>query len=327
MSINADVVDARRRALLEWVERVAGPPASAFEPVSSDASFRRYFRFLSADGKSLLAMDAPPAREKCADYVKVARMLGHAGLNAPRILASSIERGFVLIEDLGTQSWLDAIDTGNADTLFDAAIDALVRLQRIPSSGLPRYGATMLARELDLFPAWYLARHRGITLRGVLARDWRAARDALIASAEAQPRVFVHRDFMPRNLIMSDPNPGIIDFQDAVHGPVTYDVVSLFKDAFVSWPTARVERWRERYWHVAREAGVPVQADYAEFQRAFDWMGVQRHLKILGIFARLNYRDGKPRYLAQTPRFVDYIKAVASRDETLYPLISLLSAG
>jgi aminoglycoside/choline kinase family phosphotransferase len=322
------VVDSRRRALCEWVRRVSGAPASPFEAVSSDASFRRYFRFKAASGESLLAMDAPPEREKVSEYVKVAGLLAGAGLNAPRVLAADIENGFVLISDLGARTWLDVIDESNADALFGAAIDALVRFQcSTTADALPPYDAATLGRELDLFPAWYLAEYRGVVLSGAHERDWKNVRGALIDSAVAQPRVFVHRDFMPRNLMVSEPNPGIIDFQDAVLGPVTYDAVSLFKDAFVSWPEARVKSWRKQYWLAAREARVPVQGDYAEFERAFDWMGVQRHLKILGLFARLHYRDGKPRYLAETPRFVDYIRTIAAREATLDPLISLLNAS
>lgn len=317
-------IDPRRQALENWIAEQQGAPPAAVIAASSDASFRRYFRVTTAGGESVIAMDAPPAQEDSRPYVEVAELLAEAGLNAPRILAADLDRGFLLISDLGRQTWLDVIDDGNADELFAAAIAALVRWQAATVPGrLPPYDQTLLRRELELFPTWYLGRHFGITLRGRRADAWEQCCRLLIESAEAQPQVYVHRDYMPRNLMISNPNPGIVDFQDAVIGPVTYDVVSLFKDAFLSWPEERVAGWRRQYWETAREAGVPLQADYAEFERAFDWMGLQRHLKVLGIFARLNYRDGKPRYLEETPRFVNYVRTVAALYEEFTPLLEM----
>ncbi|HET7371500.1 MAG TPA: phosphotransferase [Gammaproteobacteria bacterium] len=317
-------IDPRRQALETWITTEQGAPPASMTAVAGDASFRRYFRVTTAEGENVIAMDAPPAQEDSRPYVKVANLLAEAGLNAPRILAADIDSGFLLITDLGRQTWLDVIDDGNADSLFTAAINALVRWQAATVPGrLPPYDGTLLRRELELFPTWYLGRHFGIVLEGERAGDWERCCTQLIASAEAQPQVYVHRDYMPRNLMMSEPNPGIVDFQDAVIGPVTYDLVSLFKDAFLSWPEDRVADWRRQYWDAARETGVPVQPDYAEFERAFDWMGLQRHLKVLGIFARLNYRDGKSRYLEETPRFVNYIRTVAARYPEFVPLLDL----
>lgn len=314
----------RYQLLQKWLARVLGAPPAAMEASSSDASFRRYFRVTTAAGETRIAMDAPPAHEDCRPYVWVARLLRDAGLNAPCVFASDLERGFLLLSDLGRQTYLDVIDANNADALFADAIDALIRWQRatVPHK-LPPYDAGLLRRELDLFPEWYLKCHCGVELTGEHAAAWEACCGVLIASATEQPQVYVHRDYMPRNLMLSAPNPGIVDFQDAVIGPLAYDVVSLFKDAFISWPEERIARWRGQYWRAAQRAHVPVPHDEVEFTRAFDWMGLQRHLKVLGIFARLNYRDGKPRYLAETPRFVGYVRAVAGRYPEFRHLLTL----
>jgi aminoglycoside/choline kinase family phosphotransferase len=319
--------DARLVALADWL--AALPPdlglrVDTLRPASADASFRRYFR-LDAAGGTLIAMDAPPPQEDSRPFVHVARLLREAGLNAPRILAQDLTQGFLLLTDLGAQTYLAVLDEGNAAELYAAATDALLRWQLASRAGeLPPYDAALLGRELALFSDWYVARHLQHTLtdaqRSVLART----NELLIAAALAQPAVYVHRDYMPRNLMLSQPNPGILDFQDAVHGPITYDVVSLMRDAFISWDEERVLDWTVRYWEGARRAGLPVDDDFGEFYRAFEWMGLQRHLKVLGIFARINYRDGKPQYLADTPRFVGYARAVAQRYRELNPLARLL---
>jgi aminoglycoside/choline kinase family phosphotransferase len=303
-------------------------PGIAFElaPASADASFRRYFRVRYADGATLIAMDAPPAHEDCRPFVHVAGLLAAAGLNAPRIEAQDFAQGFLLLTDLGDTTFLAAMNAepGAASRLFADATTALVRWQMASRPDvLPAYDAALLRRELDLFPEWYVSRHLGIVLqpaqRAVLERTF-----ALVIAANlAQPKVFVHRDYMPRNLMVSDPNPGILDFQDAVYGPITYDVASLFRDAFVSWDEENVLDWTIRYWEKARGAGLPVAEDFAAFYRDFEWMGLQRHLKVLGIFARLKYRDGKSGYLEDTPRFVAYVRAVASRYTALHPLLVL----
>jgi aminoglycoside/choline kinase family phosphotransferase len=319
--------DARRAALTAWLATLPRDLDARIEtlrPASADASFRRYFR-LDAAGGTLIAMDAPPAQEDSRPYVHVAGLLHAAGLNAPHILAQDLAQGFLLLSDLGRETYLSVLTDDNATALYADAIDALVRWQLASRAGeLPAYDAALLARELALFPDWYVARHLQHALsdaqRAVLERTNRL----LIDAALAQPAVYVHRDYMPRNLMVSTPNPGILDFQDAVYGPITYDIVSLLRDAFVSWDEERVIDWAVRYWERARKAGLPVAADFGEFYRTFEWMGLQRHLKVLGIFARINYRDGKPQYLADTPRFIRYVRAVTHRYRELKPLALLI---
>lgn len=322
--------DARAAAARAWALQQLGLDDAVFAPASADASFRRYFRVEEGragdGGRSWIVMDAPPEREDCGPFLKVARLLHEAGLHAPRVLAQDLGRGFLLLGDLGRQTYLQAIqaDPGlDADALMDDAIDALIRWQRASRPGvLPPYDAALLRRELDLFPDWYLGRHLQVALRPAQREAWSAIEAQLLASALAQPRVYVHRDYMPRNLMVATPNPGILDFQDAVEGPLSYDLVSLFRDAFLSWPAERVEAWRRRYAERARRAGLPLP-DEAEFVRQFDWMGLQRHLKVIGIFARIQYRDGKPHYLADVPRFVGYVREVAARYRELAPLLRL----
>jgi aminoglycoside/choline kinase family phosphotransferase len=251
-----------------------------------------------------------------------------AGLHVPMVLAQDLNQGFLLLSDLGTRPYLQALQTGaDADALFAAAIDALIAWQCASRPNvLPPYDETLLRRELELYPEWYVARHLGRELSGAQRRVLDASFHLIIDACLAQPCVYVHRDYMPRNLMVAQPNPGVLDFQDAVYGPITYDVVSLFRDAFISWEDERVLDWTIRYWEKARRAGLPVADDFAEFWRAFEWMGLQRHLKVLGIFARINYRDGKPHYLADTPRFVRYVRDVAHRYVALAPLAQLIDA-
>jgi len=322
--------DTRLLALQGWLSGLPGDlglRADSLRPASADASFRRYFRLdaRGVAGGTAIAMDAPPPQEDTRPFVHVATLLHDAGLNAPKVLAQDAKQGFLLLTDLGTTTYLAALNEANADELFEAATAALLRWQLASrTDALPPYDEALLRRELDLFPAWYLDRHlkRGPNpgQQQMLESLWRL----LIDTCLAQPRVFVHRDFMPRNLMVSDPAPGILDFQDAVFGPITYDLVSLFRDAFISWPEERVLDWTIRYWERARRAGVPVGTDFAEFYRSFEWTGLQRHLKVLGIFARIHYRDGKPQYLTDTPRFVAYARAVAGRYRPLAPLARLL---
>lgn len=320
------VSDPRLAALATWL---AGLLADfRLEPASADASFRRYFRVTHAGG-TLIAMDAPAPQEDCRPFVHVAGVLRAAGLNAPAVLAADVERGFLLLSDLGRQTYLDVLTDANADALMGDAIAALVRWQAASRPGvLPPYDAALLGRELDLFPDWYVGRHLGRRFTPAQAATWQAVRSLLIEHALAQPRVYVHRDYMPRNLMPAAGAPGgvgILDFQDAVYGPVSYDPTSLLRDAFLSWPPERERRWLADYWRQARAAGVPVPASFEAFEADCDVMGAQRHLKVLGIFARLNYRDGKPRYLAETPRFLAYIEAAAGRTPALAPLADLLA--
>lgn len=327
--------DVRLQLLEDWLDgclptlfqRQGWGPVAAGEltPASSDASFRRYFRW-QAEGRSLILMDAPPPQEDCRPFVRIAALLAEAGVHVPRVLAQDLERGFLVLDDLGRQTWLEVLTADNADGLFEVALQALVSFQKLPAEGvLPAYDDALLRRELQLFPDWYLQRHLGVELSGPQLDRWRQVCDLLVDSALAQPRVFVHRDYMPRNLMLSEPNPGILDFQDAVHGPISYDVTSLFKDAFLSWPEERVAVWLRRYWQMAREAGLPLPDDFAAFHRASDLMGVQRHLKVIGIFARICHRDGKPKYLADVPRFFAYIEAVLARRSELDVLGELLA--
>lgn len=299
-------------------------PEAPLVAASSDASFRRYFRW-EAQGRSFILMDAPPPQENCRPFVSVAALLARAGINVPEILAQDLDHGFLLLSDLGRQTYLDVIDEANADELFADAIRALLAFQTSPmTTPLPSYDEALLRRELQLFPEWYVQRHLGHRLSSDELELWERTCRLLIDSALQQPRVLVHRDYMPRNLMLSEPNPGVLDFQDAVLGPVTYDITSLFKDAFLSWPEARVQGWLQGYWEAARAAGVPVQASFEAFQRASDLMGLQRHLKVIGIFARICHRDGKPRYLADVPRFFAYIETIMARRPELAELSALL---
>ena len=270
-------------------------------------------------------MDAPPAQEDCRPFVRVAGLLRSAGVNAPKIEAQDIERGFLLLTDFGDTTYLSKLDNDNADGLFGDAIETLIKWQLASRENvLPPYDEALLRRECNLFPEWYVERHLGLTLPAALQQGLSETVDLLIRRALGQPKVYVHRDFMPRNLMVTDPNPGVIDFQDAVYGPISYDIVSLMRDAFLSWEEARVIDWTARYWEKAKRGGLPVDPDFGAFYRDFEWMGLQRHLKILGIFARIRYRDGKSGYLEDTPRFIAYARAVTARYAELAPLARIL---
>ena len=318
--------DNRRAALEQWLGTLRPDyelHPETLRPASADASFRRYFR-LDAGDASLIAMDAPPDKEDSRPFIQVARLLSEAGLNAPRVLEADLAQGFLLLTDLGTTTYLSALNEDSASGLFVDAMEALVLWQLASRPGvLPPYDDALLRRELNLFPDWYVARHLGHSLSDKQSQVLQRMFDRIVAANLAQPCVYVHRDYMPRNLMVASPNPGVLDFQDAVLGPITYDVASLFRDAFISWEEARVVDWVVRYWQKARRAGLPVDSDFGAFWRDFEWMGLQRHLKVLGIFARINYRDGKPHYLADTPRFVGYVRAVTRRYDELAPLARL----
>ena len=308
----------------QWLAGLFPGRPHSVAPASADASFRRYFRVTFDDGLTHIVMDAPPEHEDCRPFVHVAGLLQAAGVHAPGILAQDLERGLLLLTDLGDTTYLDAIDESNANALFSDALDALVKWQLASRPDtLPPYDEALLRRELNLFPDWYIARHLGAPLTAAQQETLERMHVLLLQNILAQPRVFVHRDYMPRNLMVCADNPGVLDFQDAVHGPIAYDVASLFRDAFLSWQEERVLDWAVRYWEKAKRAGLPVNADFATFYRDMEWMGLQRHLKVLGIFARINYRDGKPKYLADTPRFVNYVRQVATRYAQLTPLAHL----
>ena len=321
----------RDELVTDWVASRFPHQAVTLAPASADASFRRYFHLTWPDGSTRILMDAPPEKEDCKPFIKVAGLLAKADLAAPRILDEDLENGFLVLTDLGRIGYLDALnaDLSLADTLMRPVLDVLVKWQKSSKAAtLPPYDGTLLRRELDLFPEWFIGRHLGVQLddseKSLLDRTFKF----LINSALNQPKVFVHRDFMPRNLMLLESaeqlTPGIIDFQDAVYGPITYDVVSLFRDAFISWDEEQEIDWVVRYWEKARAAGLPVREDFGAFWREYELMGLQRHLKVLGIFCRLKYRDGKEKYSEDLPRFMNYARKTAGRYVQLKPLLNLL---
>ena len=320
--------DPRTSARTSWARAATGEPTLDLERASMDAGFRSYWRGQAAAGahtsKSVIVMDSPPDKEDVRPWLRIRALLEAGGVRVPRVLAEDVEHGFLLLEDLGRDTYLHAIDSDNADALFDDAITQLLKLQAIaPPADMPVYDETLLARELKLFDEWFLGRHLGIDLDcGDLERLERVYR-RLIDTALAQPQVLVHRDFMPRNLMPADAGPAVLDFQDAVRGPIAYDALSLFKDAFLSWPQDRIDVWLNRYHARALDAGLPVPS-LDRFRRDADWIGVQRHLKVIGIFARLHHRDSKPKYIADAPRFLAYLDGVVPKYPELAPLGELL---
>lgn len=324
---------SRDQLVHDWVSTRFPGQKIAISPASADASFRRYFRLALPDGSTRILMDAPPDKEDCAPFIHVAGLLAEAGLMAPRVLDQDLDQGFLVLTDLGRIGYLDALqaEPDLADILMRPLLDILVQWQKASRPGvLPPYDGALLRRELDLFPEWYLGRHLGQTLNAGDKATLEATFRVLIDAALAQPKVFVHRDFMPRNLMVVESEatltPGIIDFQDAVYGPIAYDVVSLFRDAFISWEEDQEIDWVVRYWEKARAAGLPVREDFGAFWRDYELMGLQRHLKVLGIFCRLKYRDGKERYIADLPRFLGYARKVAGRYIALKPFLNLLDS-
>lgn len=319
-------MDHRLNALRAWVEAKFGSDCD-IRPASADASFRRYFR-VTTGGNRFIVMDAPPDKEDLGPYVEVARRFGALGLNVPRVLDADRAQGLLLMTDLGERTYLPALDEGSVERLYGDALGALVVLQAgifCDSSFLPPYDHALLLREMELFRAWYLGRHLGLTLDGGRGTQLTGVFEALAREALAQPQVWVHRDYHSRNLMVTDENnPGILDFQDAVRGPITYDLVSLLRDCYIAWPRARVEDWVKGYYDLARQSGLPAGDDEAAFLRWFDLMGVQRHLKASGIFARLCHRDGKPGYLKDIPRTLGYVREVAACYPALAPLARLL---
>ncbi len=318
-------MDFRLAALQRWLGAQFRDAPFTLAPASEDASFRRYWRLRFADGRSFVVMDAPPDKEDCGPFLHVAGVFSAAGVHVPRIHAQDLAAGFLLLEDLGSTTYLDYFSDHDPGAPYAAATDSLVRIQLASRPGvLPEYDRALLERELRLFPDWYLERELRRQLSPAEAGTLQGAFEALLANNLAQPRVFVHRDYHSRNLMACDPLPGILDFQDAVYGPISYDLVSLFRDAYVRWDEAQVLDWVVRYWEKARKARLPVSDDFAEFYRDFEWMGAQRQLKVVGIFARLCHRDGKQRYLADIPRVLGYLHAACRRYRELVPLARLL---
>jgi N-acetylmuramate 1-kinase len=315
----------RAEQLRRWLNATLGGEYR-IAPASDDASFRRYFRIRrSGTPASLIAMDAPPDKESCAQFVHVAGLFSAAGAHVPTIHAQDLAQGFLLLSDLGDTTYLAALDERSAGSLYGHALDALVRIQLASRAGaLPDYDRGLLERELRLFPEWYVSRQLRRELDPAQRETLEGAFSAILANNLAQPRVFVHRDYHSRNLMLCDPCPGILDFQDAVYGPVTYDLVSLLRDAYIAWEEERVLDWTVRYWEMARGARLPVAGDFSDFYRDFEWMGAQRQLKVLGIFARLSLRDGKSGYLKDQPRVMGYLRRTCERYRELAPLARLL---
>jgi aminoglycoside/choline kinase family phosphotransferase len=303
-------------------------PGKAFElaPASADASFRRYFRATFDDGTTQVVMDAPPSHEDCRPWLHVQALFHGAGVHVPDVLETDLEQGFLLLSDLGSTTYLAAFDADNTVPLYRDAVDALVRIQAVSRAGeLPPYDRALLQRELDLFPDWYIAKHLKVELSDDQRKALTDTFEKILAVNLAEPQVYVHRDYHSRNLmVVGERNPGIIDFQDAVFGPISYDLVSLFKDAYVEWPEDLLLDWVARYWEKARKAGLPVRSDFGDFYRDYEWMGVQRHIKVLGIFARLYHRDGKDGYLKDMPLVAKYLRAACERYRELGPLLKLL---
>ena len=334
--------DAARRAAFDaWLAPLVGPHQllpDTLRPASADASFRRYLRIDTATGASRIVMDAPPDKENCKPFVQVQGLMAAAGLNVPQILAFDEPTGFMLLSDLGHQTVIERLNPEkpqDAYAWYQQATDVLLQWQKASTPGvLPAYDEPLLRRELALFPDWYLAKHRAIALDDKQQATLGSAFDAIVAHNLAAPQVYVHRDFMTRNLMApleAGAPLGVLDFQDAVYGPITYDIASLLRDAFISWEEEFVIDITVRYWEKARKAGLLGANsasgwgdDFGEFYRAVEWMGLQRHLKVAGIFARLTLRDGKPKYLADAPRFIAYIRATANRYRQLGPLLKML---
>jgi aminoglycoside/choline kinase family phosphotransferase len=324
--------DNRNQELHDWLSPILKNDFQQTDftltTASADASFRRYFRVHLSD-KTLIAMDAPPPQENCEPFVQIAQLFGAAGLNVPKVLAQDLTRGFLLLSDLGDVTYLSQLNKDNAPALYHDANMALIKLQLASKKGvLPDYDEALLTREMQLFPDWYIAKHLNITLDDKQKAVLKQAFELLNRNILAQPQVYVHRDYHSRNLMVcsgeTGQNPGVLDFQDAVYGAITYDLVSLLKDAYIEWDEELIIDWLVRYWQEARKAGLPVPTDFSELYRDFEYMGAQRHIKVLGIFARLYHRDGKDGYLKDMPLVMRYLRKVCERYVELRPLLRLL---
>ena len=326
--------DTRLQQLTEWLAATGLVEVESGRPASADASFRRYFRYDVAPamreklGATLVAMDAPPERENVPAYLHVQGLLQDAGVTVPAIVAQKVESGFLLLSDLGVTTYLQRLDSDNAPFMYSDAVDALLKFQMASKPGvLPEFDRAFIMRELSIFPEWYINRHLGVTLDEKQQATLDKVFEAICSNVLAQQQVYMHRDFHSRNLMwLEQGNPGVLDFQDAVYGPVTYDLASLLRDAYVQWDEEIVLDWVVRYWQSAKAVGLPVNPDIDAFYRDFEFMAIQRHIKILGIFCRLNYRDGKAHYMGDLPTVVDYVRKTANRYTELKPLLRLLDA-
>jgi N-acetylmuramate 1-kinase len=317
------VADPRAEARLAWAREATGDSGIGLVRASVDAGFRSYWRTTGVS-PSRIVMDSPPDKEDVRPWLRIRALLDRGGVRVPQVLAEDVDAGFLLMEDLGTDTYLHVIHADNADALFDDAVTQLLKLQAIPPPDeLPAYDEALLLRELRLFDEWFCGHHLALVLDCDDLERLDLVHRRLVDAALAQPQVLVHRDYMPRNLMPVPGGPAVLDFQDAVRGPIAYDPLSLFKDAFLSWPQQRVDAWLDRYHARAVEAGLPVPG-LQRFRHDIDMIGVQRHLKVIGIFARLHHRDGKPKYLQDVPRFFDYLDAVVPRHAELAPLHELL---
>ena len=317
---------SREQQLTSWLNSVLGDDSYAIAPASADASFRRYFR-ITLNDHSLIVMDAPPSHEDCAPFVHVSEVFSQAGLHVPQVLEKDLAQGFLLLTDLGDITYLAAISEGRlaVNDLYRDAYLALVKLQGASKKNVfPDYDKALLTREMQLFPDWYIAKHLQLELGSDQQQVLQDVFERLNRNILGQTQVYVHRDYHSRNLMVCDMNPGVLDFQDAVFGAITYDLVSLLKDAYVHWEEEQILDWAVRYWQAAKKAGLQVPLDFADFYRDFEWMGVQRHIKILGIFARLYHRDGKDGYLKDMPLVMHYLRAACARYRELMPLLRLL---
>ena len=319
-------VDSRQQALQTWLVNVLKKENFNLTSASSDASFRRYFRIHFPE-VTLIAMDAPPPQEDCRPFVKVAQQLLAAGLNVPQIIAQDVEQGFLVLGDLGNDTYLSKLNLKTAPNLYKDATNALIKMQLASQPNqLPEYDEALLTREMQLFPDWYIAKHLNVTLNEAQQQVLHKTFSVLNQNILAQPKVTVHRDYHSRNLMVTEQNnPGILDFQDAVFGPITYDLVSLLKDAYIAWDEEEIIDWAVRYWQAAKKAGLPMPDDFSEFYLDFEWMGAQRHIKVLGIFARLYHRDGKDGYLKDMPLVMNYLRKVCERYVELRPMLRLLN--
>jgi aminoglycoside/choline kinase family phosphotransferase len=323
----------RIERLTAWVRTVLPTPLIDLQPASADASFRRYFRACNQAG-SFIVMDAPPSHEDCKPFIHIARLFRAAGANTPEIIAENLAEGFLLLSDFGDTTYLTALqaDENDADRLYRDANTALIKIQSASQPDeLPAYNAELLLREMRLFPDWYLNKHVNIQLNTEQQFVLDTTFNTILANNLAQPQVYVHRDWHSRNLMLTEggkhgDSPGVLDFQDAVYGPITYDLASIYKDAYIRWDEERVLDWVVRYWEAARRAGLPVNTDFGAFYRDFEWMGVQRHIKVLGIFARLSHRDGKTGYLKDMPLVMDYLRKACNRYNGLGDFLRLLDA-
>ena len=327
------MTDSRLTTLLNWLKGLQPSwqlDLDTLAPASADASFRRYFRIESKnpDFGTLIIMDAPPQHEPLDAFIKVDFLLLNAGLNVPKILEQNIEEGFLLLNDLGNKTYLSELNNQTADHLYQDATHALIKMQLASKPDvLPNYDEALLKRELDLFPEWYLHKHLHIELNEQQELQLKKSFDLIIENNLAQAKVYVHRDYHSRNLMVTDiNNPGVLDFQDAVYGPITYDASSLWRDAYIAWPEERVIDWVIKFWEQGRKAGLSMPEDFGQFYRDFEWMGLQRHLKVLGIFARLFHRDGKDGYLKDIPLVLEYAIACANRYIELKPLARILES-